>query len=78
MTRADQVWVTPDKSRSYPAAMIGAMLGVPQAEVQQLVRASYLPPGQPRAGGSRLYWPEWVVSQLARQAKAGGGVFPYH
>jgi hypothetical protein len=77
MTRADQVWVASTGERWYPAAMIAAMLGVPQAEVQQLVRAGYLPPGQPRAGGSRLYWPEYVVAKLQREAREGGGWAPY-
>jgi hypothetical protein len=50
---------------------------VKSAEVSKLAMAGYLVPGQPRAGGTGLYWPEFEVARLQREGGAGEGVAPY-
>jgi hypothetical protein len=77
MARNPQVWVSSTGERWYPAEMIASILGVKPAEIRKLVMAGYLAPGQPRAGGSVLYWPEFEVARIQRQARQGGGWAPY-
>jgi hypothetical protein len=71
-----KIWVSPTGERWYSIQTLCSILGKSAAEVQQLVSAGMLPPGQPRGGGSTLYFPEWAVSQVERMAKASP-VFPY-
>jgi hypothetical protein len=77
MARNPRIWVSSTGERWYPIEMLASMLGVKPAEVRRLISVGAIPPGQPRGGGSTLFWPEWSVAQLQRLAKPAGGVFPY-
>jgi hypothetical protein len=44
------------------------MLGVKPSDIRKLVAAGYLTPGQPRPGGTRLYWPEYEVARVRRES----------
>jgi hypothetical protein len=51
-----KIWVSATGERWYPIESLSSMLGVPPAEVRKLIQSGAIPPGQPRGGGSTLYW----------------------
>jgi hypothetical protein len=46
-----------------------------KGDVDQLAPAGYISPPEIKFGSKRL-WPEWQVSKLMRQSKAGG-IYPF-
>jgi hypothetical protein len=75
MSRAG-VLVGPHGERYYNERMVTSMLGVTVKELARLIHAAYLPPPEIRFRQKRVF-PEYVVSRLQREARAGGNWAPY-
>jgi hypothetical protein len=63
-------------TRFYTEQMVAAALGISVKEFHQAVAAGYLVPPQTKFGQRRV-WPEWQVSQLLRQSRAGAAWAPF-